>query len=95
MPIEARYATGKRAKAQCPKCGLVVRYQELVKDYRGVWVCPDCNDPQHPQEKPPRRVVDAVALRHPQPLQDLGLTVARPFSLISETQVGDVTVTVI
>lgn len=95
MAIETRFAVGSKAKAQCPKCGLVVRYGDLVKDYRGTWLCSDCNDPQHPQEKPPRRVVDAVTLRHPQPLKDLGLTEAHPYSMISITSVGEVEVEVI
>lgn len=94
MPIESRFARGRRAKAQCPKCGLVVPYQSLEKDYRGTWLCRDCLDPQHPQERPPRRVVDAVSLRHPQPLKDAGLTVVYARSIGMATQVGHVTVTV-
>lgn len=68
-----RYAAGKRAKAQCPICGLVVPYTTMTLDWRGVRVCPDCLDPKHPQETP---VVasDAVALRRPSPLVDTGTT---------------------
>ena len=64
-----RYASGKHAKAQCPVCGLVHRYVELRQDWRGVWVCRDCWDPKHPQERI-LSVADAESLDHPQPLLD-------------------------
>ena len=95
MPKNRLFASGRRSKAQCPICGIVVRYTELVKDWRGTWVCPECNDPQHPQEKPPRNVVDAVVLRHPQPLRDKGLTVIYPNGVASTLQLGHPTIEVI
>lgn len=70
-----RYASGKRAKAQCPICGLTCAYAEMTLDWRGVRVCPDCLDPKHPQETPVI-TADAVALRRPAPLLDTGTTEA-------------------
>ena len=93
MAQHKRFARGERAKAQCPVCGLVVKYLDLRKDYRGTWVCPDCLDPQHPQELPPRNVVDAIALRHPQPLRDKGLTRVYLKGVQSTSQLGAVTAT--
>ncbi len=91
-----RYAVGKRAKAQCPICGDVVKHNDLVKDWRGTWVCPECRDPKHPQEIPPpqHRVVDAVTLRHPRPLLDDGLTVALPLGVQGGGLIGQFTVEV-
>jgi hypothetical protein len=85
-----RYAYGGSAKAQCPICGLVVKYHDLRKDWRGTWVCPDCLDPQHPQERPPKNVVDAIALQHPQPLRDQGLTVVYMKGVHSFSQLGQI-----
>ena len=67
------FASGKNAKAQCPICGDVVRYTQMVKDWRGVRVCPCCRDPKHPQETPVV-TADAVAIREPSPLLDEGTT---------------------
>ena len=44
------YSEGRKATAQCPICGDVIPYRDLVLDWRGVYVCPGCNDPRHPQE---------------------------------------------
>lgn len=65
--LSTRFAKGRRAKAQCVVCGLVVPYQSLVRDWRGVWVCSDCND-----ERPADIItyVDAQQLRHPQPMKE-------------------------
>ena len=73
MTAGGRYAFGSRAKAQCPICGIVVKYRELVKDWRNQWVCPDCWDPKHPQEIQPH-VTDPEALFHPRTLQDNPIT---------------------
>lgn len=89
-----RFAHGKRAKFQCPICGLVMRHDVAVKDWRGQWVGPECNDPFHPQEIP---VItdDAVALAHPRPSNDrFPVTVNLPrLALIVTTRNGAVTVT--
>ena len=89
------FARGRIAKAQCPICGLVVKYLDLRKDWRGTWVCPDCLDPQHPQEIPPKNVVDAVTLKHPQPLRDNGLTRVYVKGVQSTSQLGSYSVSVV
>lgn len=73
------YAKGSKAKAQCPICGDVILYRMLVQDWRGVWTCPDCKDPRHPQENI-RINVDPEALEHAAPLLDTasGGAVVRP-----------------
>ena len=67
--LNRQFASGRRAKAQCPVCGLVGLYTELRQDWRGVWVCQDCWDPRDPQETI-LSVSDAQILDHPAPLVD-------------------------
>lgn len=67
------FAPGRHAKAQCPVTGDVVRYQDMVQDWRGVWVSPDGLDPRHPLDTP-TVFIDAEALHHPSPLLDTGTT---------------------
>jgi len=62
------YATGKHAVGFCMRCGLPWKYAQLRDDgqVRGLRVCPDCWEPEHPQETPakPR---DPIALRRSAP----------------------------
>ena len=67
--LKRQFATGAKAKAQCPVCGLVGMYADLREDWRGVYVCPDCWDPRDPQETI-LSVSDAEQLAHPAPLLD-------------------------
>ncbi|MEQ8226727.1 MAG: FYVE zinc finger domain-containing protein [Rhodospirillales bacterium] len=69
-----KHATGNRAKAQCARCGMVMPYKRLTLDgyKKNLWVCPDCYDPDHPQEHPVP-TADAEALHHAQPLLDSGV----------------------
>jgi hypothetical protein len=69
MTDSKRFAEGRKAKAQCPICGDVILYPGLVRDWRGVYVCPDCNDPRNPQEHI-HVYADPTALEHPRPLLD-------------------------
>lgn len=71
MTFVTQYAGGRRAKAQCPRCGLVFPYKAMRPDgyKKNLWVCPTCYDPDHPQEHPVP-TADAEALMHPQPLLD-------------------------
>lgn len=91
------YATGHKAKAQCPICGDVIRYLGMVTDWRGVRVCPDCNDPRHPQENV-HIFADPEALQHPSPLLDTestaGLVRAGPRA-VATMFLRQVTVTVV
>lgn len=60
-----RFARPGPANAECPKCGFVVAYAEIVQDWQGKWVCTDCKD-----ERPPAIPVvppEPQALQHPRP----------------------------
>lgn len=75
MTFAIRFAPGRKAKAQCQRCGMVLPYKRLKLDgyKKHMWVCPDCYDPPQIQEKP-IPTADAEALHHPQPLVDSGTT---------------------
>jgi len=67
----ADYATGRKAIAECDRCGMRFRLKKLkteiikTKKYN-LKVCPECWDPDHPQlllgMQP---IVEAIALREP------------------------------
>lgn len=59
------YAKGLDAWGHCQRCGFRFKLAELVADghIRGLQVCRECWDPQHPQERIPP-LSDAVALRN-------------------------------
>ena len=69
----ARYATGKRSKALCDRCGLRYNYDQLKEQIEnrrpsGLRVCPTCLDEDHPQLRiGVVNISDAQALRHPRP----------------------------
>lgn len=59
------YATGKKAKAVCDRCGLWGSYLEMLSEAEtGLRVHPQCLD--EPYVKP-RRPPEGIALRHPRP----------------------------
>lgn len=70
-----RFAKGKKSRAQCDRCGNVVKYQTLKNQVvsgrlTNLWVCEDCLDEDHPQWRVRfLRVDDATALRHPRVFQ--------------------------
>ena len=67
----ARYATGKRSKAICDRCGLRYQYDQLKEEVQnrrptGMRVCVTCFDGDHPQNQLGKvRVSDPQALRYP------------------------------
>lgn len=67
----SRYATGKRSKAICDRCGLSYQYDQLKEEVQnrrptGVRVCPTCFDGDHPQNQLGTvRVSDPEALLYP------------------------------
>ena len=67
----SRYATGKRSKALCDRCGLQYKYDQLKEEVQnrrptGVRVCPTCFDGDHPQNHLGSvRISDPQSLRHP------------------------------
>lgn len=67
------FARGRQAKAQCDRCGNVVKHSTLKNQIvagrlTNLWVCPDCLDVDQPQWMVKNlRVNDAIALRNPRP----------------------------
>lgn len=65
-----RYARGKHALGQCPRCGFEYNLSNFrYEAYTKMRVCRSCWDPTHPQETVVA-VADAQALRHPSPRLD-------------------------
>lgn len=62
-----RYATGKRSKAICDRCGRKYPYKRLREEWNGLRTCPTCFEPKHPQLEAPRHRPDPEALRHARP----------------------------
>lgn len=69
----AQFAAGKRALGICDRCGFPYKLKKLreetVNDRRtNIKVCPDCFDPDHPQNQLGKYPVhDPQALRDPRP----------------------------
>ena len=67
----ARYATGKRSKAICDRCGLRYKYDQLKEEVQnrrptGMRVCVTCFDGDHPQNHLGKvSISDPQALRYP------------------------------
>ena len=59
------YASGKFSRAVCDRCGQEYKYQQLKKEWNGLFVCPECYEPKQPQLDPIRVPVDPEALREP------------------------------
>ena len=52
--MAAGYASGKFAIALCDQCGQRYKLLQLIKDWKGFKVCPECYEPKHPQLEPKR-----------------------------------------
>lgn len=67
------FASGKRARAICDRCGFACDYQDLKTQFfsnrtTGLKVCPECLDEDHPQlDTDQLRVYDPQALEDPRP----------------------------
>ena len=67
------FASGKRARAICDRCGFAVKYTDLRTQFvanhpTGLKVCSECLDEDHPQLDTDRlRVYDPQALDDPRP----------------------------
>ena len=59
------FANGNRAIALCDRCGQQYRYLQLRQEWNGLFTCPDCFEPKHPQLDPPYHKADAIALKNP------------------------------
>jgi len=64
------YARGDLARAMCPVCGNVIPYMDLRRDWRGQFVCYDCDDEKPPQLLRVAPPADAQELHHPRPFLD-------------------------
>jgi NAD-dependent SIR2 family protein deacetylase len=61
------FATGKYSQAICDRCGYQYPYLELRKEWNGLFVCPECYEPKHPQLDPPYHAADPEALKNARP----------------------------
>lgn len=50
---------GRGAKGICMRCGFAYRLRDIVKEWTGAKVCPECLDPK-PVIKPPSFVPDGL-----------------------------------
>jgi NAD-dependent SIR2 family protein deacetylase len=69
------FASGKFALAICDRCGQQYKYLELQQEWNGLFTCPECYEPKHPQLDPPYHPADPVALQDPRPARQEPVTV--------------------
>ena len=69
------YALGKYAKAICDRCGFQYKLSELRQEWNGLFTCPSCFEPKHPQLDPAYHSADAIALKDPRPARQEPVTV--------------------
>ena len=61
------FANGNRSLAICDRCGQRYKYLQLRQEWNGLFTCPDCFEPKHPQLDPGYHPADAIALKNPRP----------------------------
>jgi len=61
------FASGKYSQAICDRCGYQYPYLELRKEWNGLFTCPECFEPKHPQLDPPYHAPDPEALKNARP----------------------------
>ena len=67
------WASGKRSRAICDRCGMAHDYADMVEQVEnerrtGFYVCCSCLDEDHPQYRVGKiRIVDPQALQRPRP----------------------------
>ena len=59
------FASGRFSRAVCDRCGQEYKYQDLKKEWNGLFTCPECYEPKHPQLDPPYHPPDPEALQDP------------------------------
>jgi hypothetical protein len=69
------FANGNRAIALCDRCGQQYKYLQLRQEWNGLFTCPDCFEPKHPQLDPGHHPADAIALKDPRPARQEPVTV--------------------
>ena len=63
--------------AVCDRCGFRYYGSELKKEWNGLWTCPSCWEPKHPQFSPPKPLNEKqkVTPHRPEP-EDTFITTA-------------------
>ena len=61
------FANGNRAIALCDRCGPQYKYLQLRQEWIGLFTCPDCFEPKHPQLDPRNPGADGQGLRNARP----------------------------
>lgn len=79
--MAAGYASGKFAIALCDQCGQRYKLLQLIKDWKGFKVCPECYEPKHPQLEPKRTINEPQALYQPRPEARMPVTVYVGFTV--------------
>ena len=79
--MAAGYASGKFAIALCDQCGQRYKLLQLIKDWKGFKVCPECYEPKHPQLEPKRTINEPQALYQPRPEARMAVTVYVGFTV--------------
>ena len=69
------FATGKYSQAICDRCGYQYPYLDLKKEWNGLFVCPECFEPKHPQLENKDDPADAQALPWSRPARQEPVTV--------------------
>ena len=69
------FAVGKYSLAICDRCGQQYKYLELQQEWNGLFTCPECFEPKHPQLDPPYHPADPEALQDPRPARQEPVTV--------------------
>lgn len=69
------FATGKFALAICDRCGQQYKYHQLQQEWNGLFTCPECFEPKHPQLDPPYHPADPIAIKDPRPARIEPVTV--------------------
>ena len=64
------FANGNRSLAICDRCGQQYKYLQLRQEWNGLFTCPECFEPKHPQLDPGYHPADAIALKDPRPNQN-------------------------
>ena len=57
------FANGNRAIALCDRCGQQYKYLQLRQEWNGLFTCPSCFEPKHPQLEPRPIVQDPQSLQ--------------------------------
>ena len=72
------FANGNRSLAICDRCGQQYKYLQLRQEWNGLFTCPECFEPKHPQLDPGYHPADAIALKDPRPNQNAILKADSP-----------------